>query len=106
VSKTALGPTQPPIRWEAEDLSLGVERQGRAADYSPPSSAEVKERVEQYLHTPNTPSCRGDQLKHMHRDNFTFYFYWGPQTEDNLTEKQLRIPALQEDETEMGSSLG
>jgi hypothetical protein len=34
----------------------------READYSPPSSAEVKERVELYLHSPNTPSWRGAQL--------------------------------------------
>jgi hypothetical protein len=34
------------------------------------SCAEVKECVELYLHSPNTPSWRGAQLKH--RDNFTF----------------------------------
>jgi hypothetical protein len=32
---------------------------GREADHSPPSSAEVKERVELYLHSPNTSSWRG-----------------------------------------------
>jgi hypothetical protein len=46
---------------------------GREADYSPPSSAEVKELVELYLHSPNTPSWRGAQGEH--RDNFTFYLY-------------------------------
>jgi hypothetical protein len=35
----------------------------READHSPPSSAEVKEWVELYLHYPNTPSWRGAQLK-------------------------------------------
>jgi hypothetical protein len=40
--------------------------------HSPPSSAEVKEWVALYLHSPNTPSWRGAQLKH--RDNFTFTF--------------------------------
>jgi hypothetical protein len=35
---------------------------GREADHSPPSSAEVKECVELYLHSPNTPSWRGAQL--------------------------------------------
>jgi hypothetical protein len=35
-----------------------------------PPSAEVKEWVELYLHSPNTPLWRGAQLKH--RDNFTF----------------------------------
>jgi hypothetical protein len=65
----ALGPTQPPIQWVLEALSLGVKRPGREADHSPPSSAEVKEWVELYLHSPNTSSWRGAQLKH--RDNFT-----------------------------------
>jgi hypothetical protein len=31
---------------------------GREADHSPPSSADVKEWVELYLHSPNTPSWR------------------------------------------------
>jgi hypothetical protein len=35
---------------------------GREADHSPPSSAEVKERVELYIHFPNAPSWRGAQL--------------------------------------------
>jgi hypothetical protein len=68
-SRTALGPTQPPIQWVPEALSLGVKRPGREADHSPSSSAEVEERVELYLHSPNTPYWRGAQLKH--RDNFT-----------------------------------
>jgi hypothetical protein len=42
VSRTALGPTQPPIHWVPGALSLGVKRPGRDADHSPPSSAEVK----------------------------------------------------------------
>jgi hypothetical protein len=37
-------------------LSLGVKRPGREADHLPPSSAEVKEYVQLYLHTLNTPS--------------------------------------------------
>jgi hypothetical protein len=32
--------------------SLGVKRPGGEADHSPPSSAEVKESVELYLHSP------------------------------------------------------
>jgi hypothetical protein len=44
-------------------LSLGVKRLGCEADYSSSSSAEVKECVELYLHSPNTPSWRGNQLK-------------------------------------------
>jgi hypothetical protein len=41
-SRTALGPTQPPIQWVPGSLSLEVKRSGREADHSPPSSAEVK----------------------------------------------------------------
>jgi hypothetical protein len=55
----ALGPTQPPIQWVPVALSLGIKRQEREADHSPPSSAEVKEWVELNLHSPNTPSRRG-----------------------------------------------
>jgi hypothetical protein len=42
VSRTVLGPTQPPIQWVPWALSLGVKRPGREADHSPPSSVEVK----------------------------------------------------------------
>jgi hypothetical protein len=58
VSRTALGITQPPIQWVPGSLSLGVKWPGREADHSPPSSAEVKEYVELYLHFPNMPSWR------------------------------------------------
>jgi hypothetical protein len=71
--RTALGPTQSPIRWVPGAFSLGVKRPGREATHSPSSSADVKECVELYLHSPNTLSWRGAQLKH--RDNFTFYLY-------------------------------
>jgi hypothetical protein len=43
VSRTALGPTQPPIQWVPGALSLGVKQLGCEADHSPPSSAKVKE---------------------------------------------------------------
>jgi hypothetical protein len=51
-SVTALGPIQPPIQWVPGVLSLAVKRPGREADHSPQSSAEVKECVELYLHSP------------------------------------------------------
>jgi hypothetical protein len=47
------------IQWVTGSLSLGVKRPVREADHSPPYSAEVKEWVELYLHSPNTPSWRG-----------------------------------------------
>jgi hypothetical protein len=61
-SRPALGPTQHHIQWVQGAPSLGVKWPGREANHSPPSSAEVKERVELYLHSPNTPSWRGAQL--------------------------------------------
>jgi hypothetical protein len=42
-SRTALGPTQPPIQCVPGALSLGVKQPGREADHSPPSNAEVKQ---------------------------------------------------------------
>jgi hypothetical protein len=51
-SRMSLGPVQPPVRWVPGALSLGVGRLLREADHSPPSSAEVKECVELYLHSP------------------------------------------------------
>jgi hypothetical protein len=35
---------------------LGVKRSGRGVDHPPPSSAEVKERVELYLYSSSRPS--------------------------------------------------
>jgi hypothetical protein len=58
-SRKALAPPQPPIQWVPGAVSIGVKRLRREADHSPPSSAEVKEQVELYLHSPNTPSWFG-----------------------------------------------
>jgi hypothetical protein len=52
-SRPALEPTQPPIQWVPEVLSLGVKRPGREAHHSPPSSADVNECVGLYLHSPH-----------------------------------------------------
>jgi hypothetical protein len=43
---------QPPIQWVRGILFLGLKRPGREIDHSPPSSAEDKEYVELYLHSP------------------------------------------------------
>jgi hypothetical protein len=40
-------------------FSLEVKRPRREADHSPPSSTEVKEWVDLYLHSPNKSSWRG-----------------------------------------------
>jgi hypothetical protein len=51
-SRPVLGSTQPPIQWVPGALSPGVKRSGREADHSPPTSAEVKENVDLYIHSP------------------------------------------------------
>jgi hypothetical protein len=61
-SRTALEPTQPSIQWVPGALSLGAKWLGCEADHSPSSSAKVKECVELYLHSPNTPSRCGAYL--------------------------------------------
>jgi hypothetical protein len=51
---------------------LGVKRTEREVDHSLPSRPEIKECVELYYHSLDTPSWRGAHLKH--KDNFTFIF--------------------------------
>jgi hypothetical protein len=40
--RPALGPTPPPLQWVLGAVSPGVKRQGCEADFSAPSSVEVK----------------------------------------------------------------
>jgi hypothetical protein len=42
MNRRSTGRTQPPIQWVQEALSLGVDRPGSEADYSPVSDVEVK----------------------------------------------------------------
>jgi hypothetical protein len=58
-SRTALGATQSAIQWIVGVVSLEVKRPGCEADHSPPSSAEIKECVDPYLHSSSTSSWRG-----------------------------------------------
>jgi hypothetical protein len=62
-TRQALRPIQPPIQWAPGAILLGVKWLGCEADHSHPSSAEVKECMKLDLHSPNTPSWRGAQLK-------------------------------------------
>jgi hypothetical protein len=43
------------VYYESGFLSLGVKQPRLEADHSPPSSAEIKERVELHLHSPIRP---------------------------------------------------
>jgi len=52
MSRPARGPTQPSIQWVLVALFLGVKRLWHEADYSSPSTAEVKECVVLCLHSP------------------------------------------------------
>jgi hypothetical protein len=74
MSRSALGSTQPPIQWIQGAFFLGVKRPGLEADHSPPSSAEVEEFLELYLHSPNTSTWHGAQFEKKCRDKFTFTF--------------------------------
>jgi hypothetical protein len=71
-SRPALEPTEPPIQWSPEALSLGVKRPDREADHSPPSSAEVK-NAWSYASTPQC-SFMICSINRKHRENFTFTF--------------------------------
>jgi hypothetical protein len=51
VYRPALGPTQAPTQWVSGALSVEVKRPGREADHSPPSTVEVNECVDLYLHS-------------------------------------------------------
>jgi hypothetical protein len=57
-SRSALGITQPPIKWVTEALYPGVEWPGREADHSPPTIAEVKKMWIYIYPLPHTPSWR------------------------------------------------
>jgi len=52
-SKSALGPTQPPLRWVPGHLPRG---KAGGINHPLPSSAKIKERVELYLNSPSGPS--------------------------------------------------
>jgi hypothetical protein len=56
--KNGSGDHPPSYPMGTRGSSPEVKRPGRETDHSPPSSTEVKEWVELYLHSPNMPSWR------------------------------------------------
>jgi hypothetical protein len=71
VSRTALGPTQPPIHWVPGALSLGIKRPGCEADHSPPSSAEDKNE-RSYTSSPQYVFMEWCLIKHSIRRGVVF----------------------------------
>jgi hypothetical protein len=67
-SKPALGSTQPSIPW-VRGLSPRVKQQGREADHSPRTSAEVKKM---WIYTSTPPHVLMAQCLVKHRNSFTF----------------------------------
>jgi hypothetical protein len=88
-SRPALGPTQPPIQWVPGALSLGVKRPGRQADYSPVSSAEVKECMDLYFHS--TPQYARTASFPIYSSCLVFYFV---QEEYQATSYELSADGL------------
>jgi hypothetical protein len=76
---------------------VGIKRPGHEADHSPPSSAEVNERVELYIHSPNTPTWRGAQLKEAQGI---------ARTKQNSIMIKLSIPAVGSNEPPIQSAPG
>jgi hypothetical protein len=72
MSRPAPGPTQPPLQWVPGAVSPGINRPGREADHSPPSSTEVK-RITGAI-PPFPPYVFMAWCLVKHRDNFTFNF--------------------------------
>jgi hypothetical protein len=68
-SRMALGPTQPPIQWVLQVLSLEVKWLGHEADQLPLSSAKVN-NAWSYTSTPSI--CIHGMVLSKYRDNFTF----------------------------------
>jgi hypothetical protein len=87
--RPALGPTQPPIQWVSEALSLGVKQKRREADHLPPTRIEIKKTS---IYTSTLPiHLHGVVLwLVMHRLNFTFDFY----NNNNNNRKQMGIYSI------------
>jgi hypothetical protein len=66
--RPVLGPTEPSTEWVPGPQSLRINRPGRDADHSPPSSAEVKN---EWMSTSALPIC----LHSVHTDIFIFSIY-------------------------------
>jgi hypothetical protein len=72
---------------------MGVKRQERESDHSPPSIAEVKECVELYFNSPNTPSWRRAQAKAKGQLYFYLHIFNVDETGSRLHNTPRKVPA-------------
>jgi hypothetical protein len=96
-SRLALGLTQPPIQWAPGVLPLGVKRPGREADYSPPSSADVK-NAWNYTSTPPI-NLRG-VVPSWEKAGGQLYFYLYFHSEDEGSKVLRNVGVLRRHNTE------
>jgi hypothetical protein len=91
-SRSALGPTQPPIQWVPGAISPGVKRPGREADHSFTSGAEIKNdgAIPPLPHTSSWLT-----------GNFTFYYVIG-----SCVKLETFLVSLGVGETEAQSDIG
>jgi hypothetical protein len=68
LSRTVLGPTQPPVQWVPGTLSLRLKWQEHETDHSPTTRAKSR------IHGTIRSLTHTSLVKH--RDSLTFYFYW------------------------------
>jgi hypothetical protein len=70
------------VQWVPGALFVGVKRPGRDAHHLPPSSAEVKEWVQLYFYSPNTPLWRSVELKKAQGQLYFNFTLWKSVCED------------------------
>jgi hypothetical protein len=90
MSRTDLEPTQPPTQCVLGGSLHGVNRPGREADLSPPSSVEVKNACS-YISTPPI-RLHGVVLKHM--TTLTFIFTFIARRKQTVTHRRLYLTLL------------
>jgi hypothetical protein len=79
-SRSALGPTQPHIKWVPGALSPGVKQQGREADHSPPTSGKGQLYLTFTIRTIRTDHNRPEQTAVLLHVAASLFQYGGRRT--------------------------